>query len=86
MKNHSRHFVAATCALAAFSPVEMMAQKQPNFVIIVADDMGYGDVGIYGNEYIKTPYLYHSGVLKELSPNQLSVDNVRLIARNASDY
>lgn len=40
MKNHSRHFVAATCALAAFSPVEMMAQKQPNFVIIVADDMG----------------------------------------------
>ena len=28
MKNHSRHFVAATCALAAFSPVEMMAQKQ----------------------------------------------------------
>lgn len=49
MKNHSRHFVAATCALAAFSPVEMMAQKQPNFVIIVADDMGYGDVGIYGN-------------------------------------
>ena len=33
MKNHSRHFVAATCALAAFSPVEMMAQKQPNFVI-----------------------------------------------------
>lgn len=55
MKNHSRHFVAVTCALAAFSPVEMMAQKQPNFVIIVADDMGYGDVGIYGNEYIKTP-------------------------------
>lgn len=54
MKNHSRHFVAVTCALAAFSPVEMMAQKQPNFVIIVADDMGYGDVGIYGNEYIKT--------------------------------
>ena len=39
MKNHSRHFVAVTCALAAFSPVEMMAQKQPNFVIIVADDM-----------------------------------------------
>ena len=55
MKNLSRHFVAVTCALAAFSPVEMMAQKQPNFVIIVADDMGYGDVGIYGNEYIKTP-------------------------------
>ena len=33
MKNHSRHFVAATCALAAFSPVEMMAQKQPNLLL-----------------------------------------------------
>ena len=56
MKNHSRHFVAATCALAAFSPVEMMAQKQPNFVIIVADDMGYGDISAFNeNCPFKTP-------------------------------
>ena len=75
MKNYSRHFVAATCALAAFSPVEMMAQKQPNFVIIVADDMGYGDVGIYGNEYIKTP----NNPLAELSQCILDSSNGSII-------
>ncbi len=29
--------------------------EQPNFVIIMADDLGYGDIGCYGNSRIKTP-------------------------------
>ncbi len=29
----------------------------PNFVIIFADDMGYGDVGVFGHPTIKTPNL-----------------------------
>src|SRR5262245_3608036 len=29
--------------------------KSPNFVIIVADDLGWGDLGCYGNGRIKTP-------------------------------
>ena len=32
-------------------------QKTPNFIIIFADDMGYGDVGVYGHPTIKTPNL-----------------------------
>lgn len=32
-------------------------QKAPNFIIIFADDMGYGDVGVYGHPSIKTPNL-----------------------------
>ncbi|MGB5553668.1 MAG: sulfatase [Flavobacteriaceae bacterium] len=29
----------------------------PNFVIIFADDLGYGDLGVYGHPTIKTPHL-----------------------------
>jgi arylsulfatase A len=34
-----------------------IAEKTPNFIIIFADDMGYGDVGVYGHPTIKTPNL-----------------------------
>ncbi len=39
------------CALAR------AADRPPNFVIIYADDMGYGDLGVYGHESIRTPNL-----------------------------
>ena len=41
------------CILAAFLP----AAGQPNIVLIVADDLGYGDLGCYGGELIETPHL-----------------------------
>lgn len=33
-----------------------MSAKQPNIVIILADDLGYGAVGCYGNKVVRTPH------------------------------
>ena len=31
------------------------AEKKPNFLLFVVDDMGYGDLGCYGRQNISTP-------------------------------
>ncbi len=34
-----------------------VAAEKPNVVIILADDMGYGDIGVYGSTRIRTPHI-----------------------------
>ncbi len=41
--------------LIAFSCQENEAQKKPNIIYILADDLGYGELGVYGQEKIQTP-------------------------------
>ena len=42
---------------SCFTSCEDKADQKPNFVIIYCDDLGYGDIGPYGNKIHKTPNL-----------------------------
>ena len=53
-------FVKTLLPLTAFGCVQGNAatpkkQQKPNIIYIMCDDMGYGDLGCYGQQYILTP-------------------------------
>ncbi len=50
-----RAFLKLTTGAAASAALLPAAPKPPNVVIILADDIGYGDFGCYGATVVKTP-------------------------------
>ena len=61
----SRLFFALCLSLTAYPASAQEAP--PNFIVIMADDLGYGDLGVYGSTLIKTPNL-----------DRLALDGARL--------
>jgi len=51
--------VAAAVAAGAARPFGATAQSKrpPNFIVILADDLGYGDLACYGNRRNETPHI-----------------------------
>ncbi len=61
-----RTFVVLLLVIALSPSAFADAKRPPNFVIVNADDLGYGDVGCFGNTTIKTPNL-----------DQMAADGIR---------
>src|SRR5688572_26910059 len=51
------HRLLALCLLLAAAIAVPVSGRQPNIVFIIADDLGYGDLGCYGQKIIRTPSL-----------------------------
>lgn len=43
--------------LLAAGPALAQPRRKPNFIVILADDMGYGDLGCYGSPDVPTPHI-----------------------------
>ncbi len=50
-------FVVAPVLTSCTGEAQRLPADKPNIIYILADDLGYGDLGVYGQQKIKTPHI-----------------------------
>uniref|UniRef100_UPI0023DD412B arylsulfatase F-like n=1 Tax=Callithrix jacchus TaxID=9483 RepID=UPI0023DD412B len=50
-------FMSLVCTLLNMCQADSVHDDKPNIVLIMADDLGIGDLGCYGNDTIRTPHI-----------------------------
>ena len=57
MKRIKNYTFLLVVLFTGIANIHLYAQQQPNIIYIYADDLGYGELGIYGQQIIRTPHL-----------------------------
>ena len=66
----------STLSIAGEAMAETDLNKTPNIIVILTDDMGYGDLGAYGNRRIRTPHIDSLALRGALFTNAYASANV----------
>jgi len=57
IKNFIFRWVTTAFVIAVLGLIHIASAERPNVIVILADDLGYNDLGFQGSEWIKTPHL-----------------------------
>ncbi len=66
--SHAVRILPLVCSFVCAALAAAAEAQRPNFVLLMADDQGFGDVAYHGNEHVKTP------VLDEMARSALRFD------------
>ena len=62
MNYKSISLISGTLLLSTLSANGQKKDSKPNIIFILCDDMGYGDLGCYGQPFIRTPHMANEGM------------------------